>query len=77
MYLNTIDYQSTNGFELKHEAGNKANEYGKYQGSMSNHGEVYENVINVLDKGGEIITNSYEGLKTIQIIEKIYASYKK
>lgn len=76
-YLNTIDYQNTNGFELKHEAGNAANEYGKYQGSMSNHGEVYENVINVLDKGAEIITNSYEGLKTIQIIEKIYASYNK
>ena len=62
---------------MKHEVGNKANEYGKYQGSMSNHGEVYENVINVLDKGAEIITNSYEGLKTVHIIEKIYASYKK
>ncbi len=76
-YLNTIDYQNTNGFELKHKDGNSANEYGKYQGSMSNHGEVYENVINVLENGAKIITNSYEGLKTVEIIEKIYAAYKK
>ena len=76
-YLNTVDYQNTNGFELIHDVGNEANQYGKYQGSMSNHGEVYENVINVLDNKAKIVTNSYEGLKTIEIIERIYESYKK
>ena len=76
-YLNKIDYQNTNGFELTHEIGNEANKYGKYQGSMSNHGEVYENIINVLTNKAEIITNSYEGLKTVEIIEKIYKAYQK
>tara|TARA_B100001059_G_scaffold77903_1_gene75674 strand:- start:16947 stop:17957 length:1011 start_codon:yes stop_codon:yes gene_type:complete len=74
-YLNKVDYQNTNGFELVHEIGNDANQYGKYQGSMSNHGEVYENVVNVLMHKDEIVTNSFEGLKTVEIIERIYEAY--
>ncbi|MNL70324.1 hypothetical protein D3C87_1953090 [compost metagenome] len=41
---------------------------------MSNHDKVYENVINVLTQGGIISTNSFEGLKTVEIIDKIYRS---
>ena len=55
-------------------AGNPANEYGEYQGSMSNHDRVYENVIDVLNGKGSIATNGLEGLKTVEIIEKIYKS---
>ena len=54
--------------------GNKANSYGTYQGSMSNHDKVYENVVDVLVNGGAISTNSFEGLKTVEIIDKIYSS---
>ncbi len=48
--------------------------YGKYTGSMSNHKQVYENVIDVLTNNGKITTNGYEGMKTVEIIEKIYNS---
>ena len=43
---------------------------------MSNHDKVYENVIDVLTNGGTITTNFMDGLKTVQIIEKIYNAAK-
>jgi hypothetical protein len=41
---------------------------------MSNHDKVYENVIDVLVNNGSIGTNGFEGLKTVEIIDKIYSS---
>jgi predicted dehydrogenase len=74
-YLNKLEYQSFEGAEIGElKEGNPANEYGEYQGSMSNHDRVYENLIDVLQKGGSIATNGLEGLKTVEIIEKIYKS---
>ncbi len=74
-YLNELEYQNIEGFEFKDlPKGNTANNYGQYQGSMSNHDKVYENVIEVLTNNGIISTNSFEGLKTVEIIDKIYTS---
>lgn len=74
-YLNKLEYQSLEGEEIGElRKGNPANEYGEYQGSMSNHDRVYENLIDVLQNGGSIATNGLEGLKTVEIIEKIYKS---
>jgi len=74
-YLNKLEYQHIEGYEIGElPAGNPANEYGEYQGSMSNHDKVYENVISVLQNNGEIATNGFEGLKTVEIIDKIYKS---
>ena len=54
-------------------AGNKANEYGEYQGSMSNHGEVCKMFLRRWP--AKIYCNElFEGLKTVEIIEKIYQS---
>lgn len=76
-YLNELEYQNIEGFEFKDlPKGNTANNYGQYQGSMSNHDKVYENVIEVLTNNGIISTNSFEGLKTVEIIDKIYTSAK-
>lgn len=76
-YLNELEYQNIEGFEFKDlPKGNTANNYGQYQGSMSNHDKVYENVVEVLTNNGIISTNSFEGLKTVEIIDKIYASAK-
>ncbi|MEO0310932.1 MAG: hypothetical protein RIQ89_589 [Bacteroidota bacterium] len=78
-YLNELEYQNIENFEIKDlPEGNKANNYGQYQGSMSNHDKVYENVVAVLKDGKSITTNSFEGLKTVEIIDKIYtaATYK-
>jgi hypothetical protein len=41
---------------------------------MSNHDKIYENVVDVLTKGASIQTNAFEGMKTVEIIEKIYNS---
>lgn len=72
-YLNKLDYQSIENYEIGElPPGNPANEYGEYQGSMSNHDKVYENVIEVLTNHGVIATNGFEGLKTVEIIDKIY-----
>jgi UDP-N-acetyl-2-amino-2-deoxyglucuronate dehydrogenase len=77
-YLNELEYQNIEGLEIKDlPAGNTANNYGHYQGSMSNHDKVYENVIDVLQNGSAISTNSFEGLKTVEIIDKIYQSAKR
>jgi UDP-N-acetyl-2-amino-2-deoxyglucuronate dehydrogenase len=76
-YLNELEYQNIEGFEFKDlPAGNKANEYGNYTGSMSNHDKVYKNLADVLLNGGAISANSFEGLKTVEIIHKIYESAK-
>jgi predicted dehydrogenase len=74
-YLNEIEYQHVKGIEqAKLEVGRPANQYGYYQGSMSNHEDVYKNVHEVLTADGAIVTIGYEGLKTVEIIDKIYAA---
>lgn len=77
-YLNELEYQRIDNFEIKNlPPGNPPNNYGQYFGSMSNHDKVYENVVEVLRNEGIIATNGFEGLKTIEIIDKIYTSAKK
>jgi UDP-N-acetyl-2-amino-2-deoxyglucuronate dehydrogenase len=72
-YLNTLEYAQVKDYVFQEiPEGNKPNNYGNYQGSMSNHGQVYENVVNVLTNSGSIYTNMFEGLKTVEIIERIY-----
>ena len=73
-YLNELDYFEVADMEKppELEKGNKANNYGQYQGSMSNHDKVYQNVVQVLKHNASITTNMFEGLKTIEIIENIY-----
>ncbi len=75
-YLNELEYQNIENFEISGlPEGNPANSYGQYQGSMSNHDKVYENVVDVLQNEGSIATNGFEGLKTVEIIEKIYEGF--
>lgn len=72
-YLNELEYQNIEGFKIENLAeGNKANNYGNYQGSMSNHDKIYDNLVEVLERNAAISTSSFEGLKTVEIIEKIY-----
>jgi predicted dehydrogenase len=76
-YLNELEYQNIKNIEIKDlPKGNPANNYGQYQGSMSNHDKVYENVVDVLNHQGIIATNGFEGLKTVEIIDKIYSAAK-
>lgn len=72
-YLNEIEYENVEGMDSTQlREGRPANEYGQYTGSMSNHQDVYENVRDVLQGDGSIATIGFEGLKTVEIIDKIY-----
>ena len=74
-YLNELEYHCIKDFDFGNlPEGNKANNYGNYQGSMSNHDRVYENLIDVLSSNVPISASAFEGLKTVEIIEKIYTS---
>ncbi len=72
-YLNTIEYQQIKNMQLPNiQIESKANDYGKYQGSMSNHDRVINNVIKHLQGKENVMTNAYEGKKVVEIIEKMY-----
>lgn len=72
-YLNELEYQNIQDYTIgKLPVGNTANQYGTYEGSMSNHDKVYDNLIDVLRGNGAITTSAWEGLKTVALIEKIY-----
>jgi predicted dehydrogenase len=76
-YLNALEYQNIEDYSFQNVTPvNKANDYGFYQGSMSNHDKVYENVVNVLNGKDTIATNAIEGLKVVRIIEDIYSQSK-
>jgi UDP-N-acetyl-2-amino-2-deoxyglucuronate dehydrogenase len=77
-YLNELEYQNIRDYKITGlPQGNPPNNYGQYVGSMSNHDKVYENVIDVLLNNGIIGTNGFEGLKTVEIIDKIYTASRK
>jgi UDP-N-acetyl-2-amino-2-deoxyglucuronate dehydrogenase len=74
-YLNILEYQNIENYEIKELTDSeKPNDYGTYQGSMSNHDKVYKNVVDVLIKGSSIKASFLDGMKTVQIIERIYKS---
>lgn len=54
---------------------NPGNDYGTYKGSAQNHHYVIRNVVNVLngESAESITTNVLEGMKVVDIIERIYA----
>lgn len=75
-YLNELEYFRVQGIEQpKLPKSNPANQYGHYQGSMSNHDKIYEHLLKALDDPGHDFASAEEGLKTVEIIEKIYASF--
>lgn len=77
-YLNTIDYQVTDGFDIKDiPISSPSNNYGFYEGSMSNHDKVIDNVVEVLNGRAEIMTSANEGRKVVEMIGKLYSGVKK
>ncbi len=74
-YLNELEYQCIEGETIANLPPGKApNNYGFYQGSMSNHDKVYENLLQALNNPNHEFASAFEGMKTVEIIEKIYAS---
>lgn len=72
-YLNELEYCNVAGIDTPDlPQGNPANGYGFYQGSMSNHDKVYENLIAALQNDDHEFVSAEDGLKTVEIIERIY-----
>jgi UDP-N-acetyl-2-amino-2-deoxyglucuronate dehydrogenase len=77
-YLNRLEYQNISDYCIENlPAGNSANHYGNYVGSMSNHDKVYDNLVDAVRSGAALSTNAAEGLKTVQIIEQVYKAANK
>jgi len=72
-YMNEVEVCNVKGYEMPIlEAANPANDYGPYKGSAANHNYVIQNVINTLKGRTTATTNALEGLKVVEIIERIY-----
>lgn len=53
---------------------NPANDYGPYKGSAANHHYIFENIVDTLSGKSTLTTNAMEGMKVVEIIERIYNS---
>ncbi len=74
-YMNEVGYCHIKDYKMPELAPtNPGNDYGSYKGSAQNHHYVFDNVVAVLKKGEAIKTNALEGMKIVDIIERIYAS---
>jgi len=72
-YMNEVEYCNIKDYVMpKLKESNPANDYGPYKGSAANHNYIYENVIDTLKNRNTITTNALEGLKVVEIIERIY-----
>lgn len=73
-YMNEVEYCDIRDYNMPVlKESNPANDYGSYKGSAANHGYVIENVVDTLNGRKQITTNALEGLKVVDIIERIYA----
>ena len=72
--MNEVEYCNIRDYTMpKLDPVNPANDYGAYKGSAANHHYIIENVIDTLKGRTTITTNALEGLKVVDIIERIYA----
>lgn len=72
-YMNEVVYCNIKDYQMPElEASAPPNDYGLYKGSAQNHHRVIQNVVETLTGVAPISTNALEGLKVVDIIERIY-----
>ena len=72
-YMNEVVYCNIKDYEMPElEASAPPNDYGLYKGSAQNHHFVIQNVVDTLNGNSPISTNALEGMKVVDIIERIY-----
>jgi predicted dehydrogenase len=72
-YMNEVEVCNIPGYEMPILAeSSPANDYGPYKGSAANHHFLISNVIQTLKGKASATTNALEGLKVVEIIERIY-----
>ena len=76
-YMDQVEYCHIDGYEMPAlKESNPPNDYGTYKGSAANHHYIIENVVQTLSGSSSITTNALEGMKVVDIIERIYALRK-
>ncbi|MBI1305707.1 MAG: gfo/Idh/MocA family oxidoreductase [Bacteroidetes bacterium] len=74
-YLNEIEYCHVENYDKPTlPPTNPPNDYGPFKGSAANHHYVIQNVVDTLNGNDSITANALEGLKVVDIIERIYDS---
>lgn len=83
-YLNEMTYFNVEGVEKVEGSlsavrqierqSNRPNQYDGYQGSMSNHPMVYDDLIRLLNGESNSLASPEDGLRTVRAIEKIYSN---
>ena len=72
-YMNEVEVCTISNYNMPVlKESNPANDYGPYKGSAANHNYVISNVINTLKGRTSATTNALEGMKVVEIIERIY-----
>lgn len=74
-YMDKVEYCHIKDYTLSElPPTNPGNDYGAYKGSAQNHNFVIRNVVNVLtgNTTEPITTNVLEGMKVVDIIQRIY-----
>jgi len=75
-YLNELEWFGVHGETAPTlPKSNPSNTYGFYTGSMSNHQQVYEQLIASMQGESKGLPDGTDAVKTIEIIEKIYNSF--
>jgi predicted dehydrogenase len=73
-YMDKVEYCHIRDYQMPELAPTSpANDYGHYKGSANNHHFIIENVVDTIKGRNQITTNALEGLKVVDIIERIYA----
>lgn len=73
-YMNEVEICNIENYQMPQlSPTNPGNDYGPYKGSAANHNYVISNVIQTLNGQSEATTNALEGMKVVDIIERIYA----
>ena len=72
-YMNEVEVCNIEGYEMPElTPTNPGNDYGQYKGSAANHQFVIQNVVDTIKGTTVATTNALEGLKVVDIIERIY-----
>ncbi len=74
-YMDKVEYCHIEDHQMPElPPSNPPNDYGTYQGSAANHHFIIQNVVDTLKGRTSATTNALEGLKVVDIIERIYTA---
>lgn len=76
-YMDQVEVCHIKDYQMpKLEETAPANDYGAYKGSANNHHFMIQNVVDTIKGRNTISTNALEGMKVVDIIERIYSFRK-